>query len=213
MARCATRHPRSHRRGRVPRRGAYPGQVERLIGLSFWEAEAFLKERQVYLAYRRISSKIVKTSIASCPMTEARERERERTAAEERATREQQQRNRRNAIWVVAGAVVVVVLQVLAGWLALESYELRSQAEGVRLMAAADRLQDFNYGTSLLVRLRANAKREPARGRLSMRPASRPAALLPRVWAPWPATGAKKTGSVHQYFKALASHSRTAAIR
>jgi predicted HTH domain antitoxin len=27
------------------------GQVERLLGLSFWETEAFLKERQSYLAY------------------------------------------------------------------------------------------------------------------------------------------------------------------
>ena len=27
------------------------GQVERLLGLSFWETEAFLKERQAYLAY------------------------------------------------------------------------------------------------------------------------------------------------------------------
>ncbi|HSN88178.1 MAG TPA: UPF0175 family protein [Thermoanaerobaculia bacterium] len=26
-------------------------QVERLLGLSFWETEAFLKERQAYLAY------------------------------------------------------------------------------------------------------------------------------------------------------------------
>jgi predicted HTH domain antitoxin len=27
------------------------GQVARLLGLSFWETEAFLKERQAYLAY------------------------------------------------------------------------------------------------------------------------------------------------------------------
>jgi predicted HTH domain antitoxin len=27
------------------------GQVGRLLGLSFWETEAFLKERQAYLAY------------------------------------------------------------------------------------------------------------------------------------------------------------------
>jgi hypothetical protein len=26
--------------------------VERLLGLSFWETEAFLKERQAYLAYK-----------------------------------------------------------------------------------------------------------------------------------------------------------------
>jgi hypothetical protein len=28
-----------------------PGQVGRLLGLNFWETEAFLKERQAYLPY------------------------------------------------------------------------------------------------------------------------------------------------------------------
>ena len=28
-----------------------PGQVGRLLGLSFWQTEAFLKERQAYLPY------------------------------------------------------------------------------------------------------------------------------------------------------------------
>ena len=79
------------------------------------------------------------------------------------AALEQQRRNRRNAAFVLAGAVAVMVLAVLAMWFAVkagraekQAAELLREAEGTRLMAIADRNQDTAYDASLLVNLEAD---------------------------------------------------------
>jgi len=92
-----------------------------------------------------------------------RAREAEAAAkARERAALEQQRRYRRNAALALAGALVVIVLMVVAGWFAWkatrwekEADELLHQAESTRLMANADQLQEPHYDTSLLVNLAA----------------------------------------------------------
>ena len=80
----------------------------------------------------------------------------------ERAARRQQVRNRRNAAFVLAGAVAVIVLAALAGWFAwkagraeLQANRLLHEAEVARLVANADRLQDTDDDASLLVNLEA----------------------------------------------------------
>jgi WD40 repeat protein len=82
--------------------------------------------------------------------------------ARELAALAQQQRNRRNAALVLAGALVVIVLTVLAGWFAWDASRARQraaallhEAERMRLMANADQLQIADYGASLLVNLEA----------------------------------------------------------
>lgn len=87
----------------------------------------------------------------------------ERTQRErEDALRREAERNRRNAALVLAGAFVVIVLAGLAGWSTWKASraekhadELLREAESTRLMANADRLQDANYDTSLLINLEA----------------------------------------------------------
>ncbi len=91
----------------------------------------------------------------------AREAE-EAAAARERAALAQQRRNRRNAAFVLAAAVVVVVLAGLATWFAWQvrdqkrrAAELLTAAEGTRLVANADRLEENDYDASLLVNVEA----------------------------------------------------------
>ena len=80
----------------------------------------------------------------------------ERTQRErEDALRREAERNRRNAARVLAGAFVVMVLAVLAGWFAWKASRLLREAESTRLVANADRLQDVSYSASLLVNLEA----------------------------------------------------------
>ncbi|HKO57561.1 MAG TPA: WD40 repeat domain-containing protein, partial [Thermoanaerobaculia bacterium] len=79
----------------------------------------------------------------------------EAATARERTARAQQQRNRRNAALVGAGALVVAVLIVVAGWSAWVARRVLREAEITRLMATADRLQDAAYDTSLLLNLEA----------------------------------------------------------
>src|SRR5436305_3232893 len=84
---------------------------------------------------------------------ESRDNRRAREAEE--AALAQQRRNRRNAALVLAGAFIVIVLMVFAGWSAWQSKRLLREAKGTRLVADADRLQDANYAASLLVNLEA----------------------------------------------------------
>ena len=94
-----------------------------------------------------------------------RRRAREAEAAakdREREALEQQRRNRRNAALVLAGALVVIVLAMLAGWFAWEASRAREQAatqllkaRRMQLMADADQLQTADYATSLLLELEA----------------------------------------------------------
>jgi hypothetical protein len=87
---------------------------------------------------------------------ESRDIRRAREAEEAaRARLEQQQR-----ALVLVGAVVVLILMLLTGF-AWRTNDLVRVAESSRLMAIADRLQDFDYGTSLLVNLEA-ARTAPA---------------------------------------------------
>ena len=82
-------------------------------------------------------------------------READETAkARERAALEQERR-KRNATLVWAGAFVVIVLLGAAGWYVWKSRRLLGEAEISRLMTNADRLQDTNYGVSLLINLEA----------------------------------------------------------
>jgi hypothetical protein len=74
---------------------------------------------------------------------------------EQQAAREQQRRNRRNAAFVLAGALAVIVLAGLAVWSTWKATKLLREAEITRLMANADRLQDANYDASLLLNLEA----------------------------------------------------------
>jgi len=119
----------------------------------------------------------------------AREAE-EAAEARERAALAQQRRNRRNAALVLAGALVVVVLAALAGWLALQVEDqkrrtgrLLTEAEATRLLANADRLQENDYDASLLVNVEALgvAPTREAQAGLLRRFASHPrlAAFLP----------------------------------
>jgi WD40 repeat protein len=73
----------------------------------------------------------------------------------EEAALAQQRRNRRNAALVLAGALVVIVLIALAGWSEWKAQRLLREAEVTRLTASADRLQDIDLDTSLLVNLEA----------------------------------------------------------
>ncbi|HEY6324722.1 MAG TPA: WD40 repeat domain-containing protein [Thermoanaerobaculia bacterium] len=92
-----------------------------------------------------------------------RTREAEAAAkAREREALEQQRRNRRNAALVLAGALVVIVLAVLAGWFAWQASRARAlaaemlhQAQRLRLVDAADHLQAADHAVSLLVNLEA----------------------------------------------------------
>ena len=92
-----------------------------------------------------------------------RSREAEAAAkAREREALEQQSRNRRNAALVLAGALVVIVLAVLAGWFAWQASRARAlaaemlhHAQRLRLVDAADQLQAADHAVSLLLNLEA----------------------------------------------------------
>jgi len=98
---------------------------------------------------------------------ESRDRRRAREAeaaakVREREALEQQRRNRRNAALVLAGALVVIVLAVLAGWFAWQASRARAlaaemlrQAQRLRLVDIADHFQAADYAVSLLANLEA----------------------------------------------------------
>src|SRR5262245_53253968 len=54
-----------------------------------------------------------------------------------------------------AGALVAIILIVVAGWSAWVTRRVLREAESTRLMANADRLEDIDYGASLLVNVEA----------------------------------------------------------
>jgi hypothetical protein len=90
---------------------------------------------------------------------ESRDSRRVREAEEMAKVREraalEQLRRKRNATLVWAGAFVVIVLLGVACWDVWKSRRLLREAEITRLMTNADRLQNTNYGASLLVNLEA----------------------------------------------------------
>ncbi|HEX3525512.1 MAG TPA: WD40 repeat domain-containing protein, partial [Thermoanaerobaculia bacterium] len=95
---------------------------------------------------------------ASDKAVERAQQEREDVLRREVEQKLKHQRNRRNAVLVGAGALVVIILMVLAGWLALEASRARAQLSELlqeTRMAKADRLQDVDYSASLLVNLEA----------------------------------------------------------
>jgi WD40 repeat protein len=84
---------------------------------------------------------------------ESRDSRRAREAEE--AALAQQRRNRRNASLIAAGAFVAVVLIALAGLAEWKAQRLLRGAAVAHRMANADRLQDLDLDTSLLVNLEA----------------------------------------------------------
>src|SRR5436305_1878637 len=84
---------------------------------------------------------------------ESRDRRRAREA-EERALA-QQRRNRRNAAVVAAGALVAIVLIALAGLAEWKAQRLLRGAAVTHRMANAERLQDLDLDTALLINLEA----------------------------------------------------------
>src|SRR5436309_6585790 len=84
---------------------------------------------------------------------ESRDRRRAREA-EERALA-QQRRNRRNAALVAAGALVAIVLIALAGLAEWKAQRLLRGAAVTHRMANAERLQDLDLDTALLINLEA----------------------------------------------------------
>jgi WD40 repeat protein len=139
-----------------------------LPGITSEELDALIRRRLLRVDERQsvrrlelthdVLARVVKDSRDS---RRAREAE-EAAKARERAARQQQRRNRRNAVLLLAGAILVIVLAVVAGWFAWKASqaekradELLREAEGTQLMANADRFQDANYDLSLLVNLEA----------------------------------------------------------
>jgi WD40 repeat protein len=84
----------------------------------------------------------------------AREAEAQAAAREQKA-REEQRKNRRNAVFVVLGALLVGLLLVFAAIKTNLADQLLLAAQGMRLMAVADRAQDTHYDISLLLNLEA----------------------------------------------------------
>jgi WD40 repeat protein len=126
------------------------------------EALAALIRRRLLRVDERLSMRRLELThdVLARVVKESRDSRRTREAEEaakarERAALEQQRRNRRNGALVGAGAFVVLVLMVIAGWSAWVVRRALREAEITRLMANADRLQDTNYGASLLVNLEA----------------------------------------------------------
>jgi hypothetical protein len=132
-----------------------------LPGITSEAVDALIRRRLLRVDERQSVRRLELThDVLTRVVKESRDSRRAREAEEavkarERTAREQQRRNRRNAALVLAGAVIVIVLIVLAGWFARKAAEVLHEAEITRLMANAERLQDTDYGTSLLVNLEA----------------------------------------------------------
>ncbi|MEA2560152.1 MAG: hypothetical protein QOH06_1656 [Acidobacteriota bacterium] len=132
-----------------------------LPGITSEALDALIRRRLLRVDERQSLRRLELThDVLTRVVKDSRDRRRAREAEE--AALEQQRRNRRNAAVVLAGAFVVIVLAVLAGWFAWKASragkradELLREAEGTRLMANADRLEDVFYDASLLVNLEA----------------------------------------------------------
>lgn len=98
----------------------------------------------------------VLTSVVKDSRDTRRTREAEEAAkTRDLALRRQQRRTRRNAVLIMAGVAIVILLIALSSWLSWQSARLLQEAHWTRLMANADRLQDTHYDASLLVNLEA----------------------------------------------------------
>ncbi len=137
-----------------------------LPGVSAEALDALVHRRLLRVDERQSVRRIELThDVLTRVVQESRDSRRAREAEEavrvrERAALAQQRKNRRNAALVLAGALVVVVLAALAGWFAWQvenekrrASELLTVAEGTRLLANADRLEETDLDASLLVNL------------------------------------------------------------
>jgi WD40 repeat protein len=139
-----------------------------LPGVTAEALDALIRRRLLRVDERQSVRRLELThDVLARVVKESRDHRRAREAEEAAAARErealaQQRRNRRIGWFVVATAVVMIVLAGLAGWFALQvrderrrAAELLTAAEGTRLVATADRLQENDYDASLLVNMEA----------------------------------------------------------
>jgi conflict system STAND superfamily ATPase/WD40 domain-containing protein len=139
-----------------------------LPGLASGALEALVRRRLLRVDERQSVRRLELThDVLARVVRDSRDSRRSREAEEAAQAREgaalaQQQRNRRNSALVLAGALVVIVLAVLAAWFARKASraeqraaEVLRDAESKRLVASADLIEDTDYDASLLVNLEA----------------------------------------------------------
>ena len=139
-----------------------------LPGVTSEALDALIRSRLLRIDDRQSVRRLELThDVLTRVIKDSRDHRRAREAEAAAKTRErealaQQRRNRRNAALLLAGAMVVIVLAVLAGWFAWDASRARQratdllrQAERRRLVADADQLQAADYAASLLVNLEA----------------------------------------------------------
>ncbi len=123
-------------------------------GVTSEALDALIRRRLLRVDERQSVRRLELThDVLSRVVKESRDSRRAREA--EAAALERLRRNRRNAALVLAGAFVTMALIAVAGWFAWKATKLLREAEITHLRATADRLEETDFGASLLVNLEA----------------------------------------------------------